>query len=439
MSGSCGIIRLAVDFRVQTLGPACFPTPFPSCRYTTDCDRVVYHSELAAIREAFAQNQEPFSFEMAGPRVQLFFDPPRITCAIATCGGLCPGLNDVIRGLVLCLRHLYGVPKIWGIPSGYQGMVAPHDAHWLGLDSATVSEIHHRGGTVLGSSRGPQDVGAMVDTLLRHKVDVLFMIGGDGTLRGAGRIQKEIAHRGLPMAVIGLPKTIDNDIAFIERSFGFETAVAAARAAISAAHAEALGYRNGVGLVKLMGRYSGFLAAHAALSTGDVNICLVPEVPFVLEEGEFGFLPALKRRLCARGHAVVVVAEGAGQELIVQHGQATHDASGNVTLGDVGTFLRDQINAYFKRQHMPVSLKYIDPSYMIRSLPAEPSDSAFCLMLAQNAVHAAMAGRTGAVVGYWNQNFTLVPIDLAVSTRKRIEPEGHLWQSVLQATGQPQM
>lgn len=428
-----------MDFRVETLGPACFPTPFPSCRYTNDCDRVVYHSELAAIQEAFARNEEPLSFEMAGPRVQLFFDPPRITSAIATCGGLCPGLNDVIRGLVLCLRHLYGVPKIWGIPSGYQGLVPPHDAHWQELNSSAVSEIHHRGGTVLGSSRGAQDVGAMVETLVRHKVDVLFMIGGDGTLRGAGRIQKELARRGLPIAVIGLPKTIDNDIAFIERSFGFETAVAAARAAISAAHAEALGYRNGIGLVKLMGRYSGFLAAHAALSTGDVNICLVPEVPFVLEEGEFGFLPALKRRLCARCHAVVVVAEGAGQELIVQHGEATYDASGNRTLGDIGTFIRDQINAYFKRQHIPVSLKYIDPSYMIRSLPAEPSDSAFCLMLAQNAVHAAMAGRTGAVVGYWNQNFTLVPIDLAVSTRKRIEPDGHLWQSVLQATGQPQM
>jgi 6-phosphofructokinase 1 len=358
---------------------------------------------------------------------------------MATCGGLCPGLNDVIRGLVLALYHLYGIRRVFGIPNGYQGLMPPRDEEWTALTPKNVAEIHHYGGTILGSSRGSQDIPAMVETLVRHNVDILFLIGGDGTLRGGACLKDEICRRGLPISVIGLPKTIDNDIALIERSFGFETAVEAARGAITAAHAEALGYSFGVGLVKLMGRQSGFLAAHAALATGDVNICLVPEVPFALEQGEFGFLPALKRSLCERGHAVVLVAEGAGQELIAAQGGPAYDASGNLVLSDIGLFLRDQISSYFKRQKLPVSLKYIDPSYMIRSLPADPSDSAFCLLLAQNAVHAAMAGRTGAVVGYWNQYFTLVPIEAAVSRRKRIEPEGRLWQSVLQTTGQSPM
>jgi 6-phosphofructokinase 1 len=426
-------------FSVDTLAPTCFPTPCPSNRYVTECDRITYHSEMGPIRAALERGEEPPSFEMAGPHERLFFDPHAVTCALATCGGLCPGLNDVIRGLVLALHHLYGVRRVFGIPGGYQGLVLPPDEEWPELTPKAVADIHHHGGTILQSSRGAQDIGAMVDTLVQRGVDILFMIGGDGTLRGASRINKEIRRRGLPISVIGLPKTIDNDIALIERSFGFETAVEAARAAISAAHTEALGYAFGVGLVKLMGRHSGFLAAHTALSTGDVNICLVPEVPFVLEQGEYGFFPVLKRRLCARGHAVVLVAEGAGQELLAVHGEVQHDASGNVVLGDIGLFLRDQIAAYFKRQKLGVSLKYIDPSYMIRSLPADPSDSAFCLLLAQNAVHAALAGRTGAVVGYWNQHFTLVPIEAAVSERKRIDPHGRLWQSVLQCTGQPAM
>jgi len=428
-----------MDFAAETLGPSRQPTPCPSGRYVTDEDRVAFHSEMKQLRAAFAQGDEPPSFEVAGPRELLFFNPRQLNCAIATCGGLCPGLNDVIRALVLTLHHLYGVKRVWGIPYGYQGLTPAFANSWRDLTPAAVADIQTQGGTILGSSRGPQDIGAVVDTLVRNKVGVLFVIGGDGTLRGAQRINEEIRSRNLPVAVMGLPKTIDNDIAYIERSFGFETAVGAARLALIAAHAEARGAPNGIGLVKLMGRHSGFLAAHAALCSGDVNFCLVPEAHFVLEEGEFGFLPALKRRLLARQHALVVAAEGAGQELVAAHGEPRHDASGNVVLTDIGTFLRDRVLEYFHRIKMPVSLKYIDPSYMIRSLPAGSDDAAFCLLLGQNAVHAAMAGRTNAVVGYWNQQFTVVPIPLAVSCRKRIEPDGLLWQSVLQATGQPAM
>ena len=428
-----------MDFTVETLGPCRIPTCCPTFRYLTDEDRVAFHSEMKHLRAALQQGEEPASFEMAGPRKQLFFEPTRLSCAITTCGGLCPGLNDVIRAIVLSLHYLYGVKRVWGIPYGYQGLAPAFNLEWRELTPRNVSNIHHEGGTILGSSRGPQDLATMVDTLQKRDVSVLFAIGGDGTLRGARGITEEVRRRNLPIGVIGLPKTIDNDIAFIERSFGFESAVGAARNAVTAAHAEAQSAPNGIGLVKLMGRYSGFLAAHAALCTGDVNFCLVPEVPFVLEEGDFGFLPELKRRLQLRNHAVIVVAEGAGQELVAAHGHPTYDPSGNVALQDIGTFLRDRILEYFKRNPVPISLKYIDPSYMIRSLPAGPDDSAFCLLLGQYAVHAAMAGRTNAVVGFWNQQFTVVPIPLAISCRKRIEPEGGLWRSVLQATGQPDM
>ena len=428
-----------MDCTVETLGPCRHATPFSSSRYLTEKDRVTFHSEMKLLRAAFQGHEEPPSFEMAGPREYLFFDPRQLTCAIVTCGGLCPGLNDVIRAIALNLHYHYGVQQVLGIPYGYQGLTPAFEKTWRELDPPVVADIHHLGGTMLGSSRGPQDVGVMVDTLERRSVGVLFTIGGDGTLRGAHQITKEIRRRNLPIAVIGLPKTIDNDIAYMERSFGFETAVGAARQPVSAAHAEALGAPNGIGLVKLMGRHSGFLAAHTALSSGDVNFCQVPEVPFMLEQGEFGFLPALKRRLLSRHHAVVVVAEGAGQELVAAHCEPVRDASGNLVLADVGTFMRDRILEYFQRLRMPVGLKYIDPSYMIRSLPAGADDSAFCLLLGQNAVHAALAGRTNVVVGYWNRQFTLVPIPLAVSCRKRIEPDGMLWQSVLQATGQPDM
>ena len=428
-----------VDFRVDSLGEGRYPSPFPICRYVTDADRVSYYSEMKALRDRFASGEEPPSLEVAGPRDRLFFDPAHTTCAVVTCGGLCPGLNDVIRSITLALHHLYGVKRVVGIPYGYAGLAADNREPWVDLTPRAVATIHHEGGTVLGSSRGPQEAGEIVDTLQQKGVGLLFTIGGDGTLRGGLRIAEEIQRRGLPIGVVGLPKTIDNDIAFIERSFGFETAVGAARSAIAAAHAESLGTRNGIGLVKLMGRHSGFIAAYAALSTGDVNFCLAPEVPFILQEGEFGFLPALKRRLLGRSHAVVVVAEGAGQELVAAHGEPVLDASGNVALADIGTFLRDRITSYLRRENVEFSLKYIDPSYMIRSLPAGPDDAAFCSLLGQSAVHAGLAGRTNAVVGFWNQHFTLVPIPMAVSARKRIDPQGSLWQSVLQATGQPSL
>jgi 6-phosphofructokinase 1 len=296
-----------------------------------------------------------------------------------------------------------------------------------------VAKIHEQGGTILGSSRGAQDVSEMVDTLVRMKIGILFIIGGDGTLRGGNEIAREVERRGIEISVVGVPKTIDNDISFVERSFGFETAVSEAGKSILAAHAEATGARNGVGLVKLMGRESGFIAAFSALAYNDVNYCLVPEVAFTLE----GFLKSLEERLDKKGHAVVVVGEGAGQDLMEK--TLERDPSGNIRFGDIGSFLRDHITAYFKNAEKEINLKYIDPSYTIRSVPANAHDSAFCLLLGQNAVHAAMSGRTNMVVVDWGIGFTHVPIPMAVSRRKRIDPDGWLWDTVLASTGQPRV
>jgi 6-phosphofructokinase 1 len=301
----------------------------------------------------------------------------------------------------------------------------------LELTPQGVNEIHELGGTILGSSRGPQDPVDMVDTLEKMGVSLLFTIGGDGTLRGAQAIHREAVRRGLPLAVIGIPKTIDNDISYIQTTFGFETAVAEAKRSTYGAHSEAVGARNGIGLVKLMGRDSGFIAAYSVLVDNQVNFCLVPEVPFTLE----GFLTALEERIRRRGQAVVVVAEGAGQDLLAGTGE--RDASGNLKFGDIGLFLRDRVKEHFKNRLLEINLKYIDPSYTIRSLPANPRDSAFCLLLGHNAVHAGLAGKTNMVVGFWNHTFTHVPISLAVSSRKKIDPRGWLWSSVIAATGQP--
>lgn len=419
------------DFTIPRLGECTLPSPMKGARFTCDSDRVLYHSTPGDIQALIDKRADLPAMEAAGPREKIFFDPSRLACGIVTCGGICPGLNDVIRSIVLSLYHHYGVGKVYGFRFGYEGLVPRYGHEPLELTQEVVARIYEGGGTILGSSRGPQDPAEMVRYLEGLKIGILFAVGGDGTLRGAQKIAEEAARRGLPISVIGIPKTIDNDISFVQKTFGFETAVAEARRATYAANTEAEGARNGVGLVKLMGRDSGFIAAYSVLVNSNVNFCLVPEVPFTLN----GFLEALRRRTEHRGHAVVVVAEGAGQDLMGQTSE--RDASGNIKYGDVGVFLRDAIKDYFKQKGTELNLKYIDPGYIIRSTPSNPHDSAFCLLLGYSAVHAGMSGRTSMVVSFWNHNFTHVPISLAVSERKKIDPAGMLWNSVIGSTGQP--
>ena len=419
------------DFVVSRLGECRIPSTMSAVQFVDDDEIVLYQSHLRDVEDCLQAGKRPPCFEMAGPREKIFFDPSKLKCGIVTCGGICPGVNDVIRSIVLSLFHHYGVQTVFGFRYGYEGLSPKYRHVPEELTPEGVADIHQMGGTILGSSRGPQDVSEMADTLERMNVRILFAIGGDGTLRGAQAISEEIARRNLKIGVIGIPKTIDNDISYLNKSFGFETAVAESKTAIACAHVEAKGARHGIGLVKLMGRNSGFIAANATLANSEVNLCLVPEVPFDLDI----FLEALRERLEMRGHAVVVTAEGVGQNLM----EETHkrDPSGNIKLGDIGLFLKDRINTYLGLAGMDVALKYIDPSYMIRSMPANPHDSVFCLLLGHNAVHAGMAGRTNMVVGYWNGEHTHVPIPLAVSKCKKIDPDGRLWSSVLESTGQP--
>jgi 6-phosphofructokinase 1 len=420
-----------MDFTITRLGKGRIPSPMQGVRFTQESERVVYHSSMEDIRKCLAAGDEPPSMEVAGPREQIFHDPQTLRCGIVTCGGICPGLNDVIRSIVLSLYHNYGVRSVTGFRFGFEGLVRPFKHEPLALTPESVNRIHETGGTILGSSRGPQDAGTMVQTLTDLGIGILFAVGGDGTLRGAKKIADEALRQGLPISVIGIPKTIDNDISFVQITFGFDTAVSEAQRASYAANTEAEAAHNGIGLVKLMGRDSGFIAAYTVLVNSQVNFCLIPEVPFTLEK----FLAALDDRLKRRGHALIIVAEGAGQDLMQKKGD--RDASGNVRFGDIGVFLRDAINAHFRSANQEVTLKYIEPSYMIRSVPANARDSAFCLLLGQSAVHAGMAGCTDMVVGFWNHRFTHVPIRLAVSERKKIDPAGALWSSVLASTGQP--
>jgi 6-phosphofructokinase 1 len=353
-----------------------------------------------------------------------------------TCGGLCPGLNDIIRGIVMRCHQQYGVTRTYGFRYGYEGLVQRYGHTPLILKPSSVEQAHHFGGTLLGSSRGNQSVSEMVDTLEDMKLDILFVIGGDGTLRGAMEIVKEIEKRGLKKAVVGIPKTIDNDIRYLDKSFGFETAFDAAVQAVKCAYVEATGAVNGVGLVKLMGRDSGFIACYAALAGSNVDFVLIPEVSFDLE-GEGGLLESLRHRLMKRGSAVVVVAEGAGQHLM-QCDNST-DASGNRRHGDVGQFLKDKITHFFKERRTEVNLKYIDPSYIVRSVPANAQDNVYCSRLAQSAVHAAMAGKTGMLVGRWHGSFVHLPLALVIEGRRKVDPTQELWRSVLECTGQPSL
>lgn len=400
-----------------------------------ETDRVLFDDIASeAIARGVPTTELP-GFEPAGPRKKIYFDPSKTRAGIVTCGGLCPGFNDVIRAIVLELYFRYGVKNIVGFRNGYQGFIARYGHPVMQLTPDLVAQINEDGGTLLGTSRGEQNPAEIADCLEQLGINVLFVIGGDGTLRGALAISKEVAARGLKIAVVGIPKTIDNDIMYIDQSFGFQTAFSLATESIRAAHAEAISSPNGVGLVKVMGRHSGFIACYAALAQNDANFVLIPEVSFHLD-GRSGLLPALESRLKHRGHAVIVVAEGAGQSLLDECPKTT-DASGNARLGDIGLFLKQKISSHFDHLGIELNLKYIDPSYLIRSVPANPFDSVYCLRLAHNAVHAAMCGRTEMVVGRWHGRFVNVPIPLAIRERNQVDPNGDLWLSVLEATGQP--
>jgi 6-phosphofructokinase 1 len=430
-----------IDTTIPTLGPLKIPSPIRRGEkgelrrsFVNDTDKVVMDVDLNHINEMIHEGQSLPAFELAGPREKLYFDPSKVRCGLVTCGGLCPGLNDIIRAIVLELFYGYGVQNIYGFKYGLQGFIPKFMHDIMDLKPEIVANIHEMGGSILGSSRGPQPIEEIVDSIERMNISILFMIGGDGTLMAATKIADVITERGLKISVVGIPKTIDNDIYLVSRSFGFDTAVDVSTQAIRSAHNESAAYPNGIGLIKLMGRYSGFIAATATLAQQDVNFVLIPEVDFDLE-GPNGFLAALEKRLKLRGHAVIVVAEGAGQKFF-ENITTERDESGNIRLKDIGLFLKDAITSYFHTKGTDVSLKFIDPSYMIRSLPANANDNVFCSFLGRDAVHAGLAGKTKLLVGRWNNHFVHIPMSASAGKRKKIDPREKLWLGVLGATGQ---
>jgi len=402
-------------------------------------------------------------FVRAGPRQTLHFAPEKgIRAAVVTCGGLCPGLNNVIREIVDSLHNLYGAELVYGVRGGYMGFTSSEDTPYVLVSSQkeehqfqsmqnptvvvngetkfceviSVANIHHAGGTVLAAGRGGHDTEAIVNFIKANNLQHLYVVGGDGSQRGALKVANACMELGINCSVAGVPKTIDNDLAEIDRSFGFETAVQAATTAIRAATVEAKCNKpRGIGVVKLMGRSAGFIAAHATLAAGDVDLCLVPEVPLVLD-GETGCLEHLKRVVDEKGYAVVVVAEGAGEDILGQNCEV--DAGGNRKLPAIGSFIKDQINAFFKKCGTPATVKFIDPSYMIRSVPANAADSQLCTRLSQTAVHGAMAGMTGFISGVVHNRMVCLPMKYVVEQSPcHMNVEGHTWERILCDTLQP--
>ncbi|MCH1913886.1 ATP-dependent 6-phosphofructokinase [Leptospira noguchii] len=425
-----------METKIQNFGECSILSPADYEYYTSDTSRLIFRTVFQSKEDWDSYVQEgPDFFEQAGPREKIYFNPQEVTAGIVTCGGLCPGINDVIRGIVMELYYRYGVSRILGFLYGYQGLVKRYSHQPIELTPEKVAHIVDEGGSMLSSSRGNQSPKEMVDGLNFYGVKILFCIGGDGTLRGARAIVDEITKRKEKISVIGIPKTIDNDINYVQKTFGFSTAFSKAMEAVECAHVEAKGTPNGIGLVKLMGRHSGFIAVNAALASRNVNYCLIPEVDFDLFGNE-AFLDDLKKRIQKKGHAVIIVAEGAGQKFF--DSTEERDSSGNLKLKDIGLFLKDTMTEFFKKENVPVNIKYIDPSYIIRSIPANAEDSVFCGFLAQNAVHAGMAGKTDMVVGMWNNVFTHLPISVAIQERKVLQPDrSTLWRSLLASTGQP--
>ncbi|MBP8981135.1 MAG: ATP-dependent 6-phosphofructokinase [Syntrophobacterales bacterium] len=425
-----------LNFEIQSLGVPSIPSPITVSYFTSDERRIIYDQDVLHLARHRWDQAPPLSVEVAGPREMIYFDPPKTKAAIVTCGGLCPGINDVIRAIVMELYHRYGVHNILGIKYGFQGLIPAYGHEVMTLTPELVKDVHAVGGSILSSSRGKQDIKEIVNVLKRMNIDILFCIGGDGTMRATELITEEINRRKLEISVIGIPKTIDNDLNLVDKTFGFDTAISEAVHAIQCAHVEAKGAPMGIGLVKLMGRQSGHIAVHAALAQNDANFVLIPEVPFDLH-GEKGFLKALETRLRQRGHCVILVAEGAGQEFFLQEADKIEtDASGNLKLSDIGVYLKGAIQEYFQQIAFPVNLKYIDPSYMIRSVPANASDSIYCGALGQYAVHAGMCGKTGMLVGRFRGEYVHLPLQTVMSGKK-VDPAGNIWMRVIESTGQP--
>ena len=427
----------ADDLAIARLGERTIDTPLrdllggreESVHYVTETDRVLLDDTLGvAKRRSAGTPAELPAFNPGGPREKLYFEPSTVTAAIVTCGGLCPGLNNVVRALVLQLANAYGVKSILGFRNGYSGLTdtsAP-----LALTPELVRDIHNRGGTILGTSRGGQEPAAMVDTLARHRVDMLFVIGGDGSLRGAQKIAAKpppatAARRGGHPEDHRQRHSVDRPELRLPDRVRPRRRVDPRRAHRGRVHRRRRGTGQADGPAQRLHRL--------LCDTRQPRSRLRPDPRSLLPARQLPALPAQARRSAgarSRGRR-------RGRRAGAVPRSAETDASGNARLGDIGALLRERVTAHFAQHGTPLSLRYVDPGYAIRSVPANAFDAVYCARLAQAAVHAGMAGFTSMVVARWHGRFIHLPIALATATRNQVDPHGDLWMSVLEATGQP--
>jgi len=388
---------------------------------------------------------EHLQFLRAGPRKSLYWDPKKTKAAIVNCGGLCPGLNSVIRELVMSL-DMYGCKDIYGIVGGYKGVMEPEK--WLKLTPKYVEEMHVKGGSFLVSDRGNPPHLDMAKMYQKHGINQVYIIGGDGTAKGAMQTYEQMlgprpgkGYKGVDLmqaidhgcSMCSIPKTIDNDIPVLDFTFGFHTAVAKAVEAIDTAYTEATCNANCMGLVKLMGRHAGFIAMYACIAARHVDLCLISEMDVDMEEVK----KYIAEKMKTQKYCTVVIAEGLGDTLIQGGGV---DAGGNKTLADVGPWFKKQIEAHMKATGAPFTCKYIDPSYIIRAAPPDAFDSVYCSNLAQSAVHGCFAGYTGFCVGKYANHYAMLPIDEITSRKSRtVNVRGRWFSRLMFTTKQPPM
>eukprot|EP00668_Euglena_longa_P014128 GGOE01018102.1.p1 GENE.GGOE01018102.1~~GGOE01018102.1.p1 ORF type:complete len:494 (+),score=144.75 GGOE01018102.1:38-1483(+) len=359
----------------------------------------------------------------AGPRREVYFGTDTNACIVNT-GGLCPGLNSVIEELVRTL-DTYNADTIYGIRYGFLGFDTTEYMPLI-LTPHSVLNIHQRGGTILGTCRGSFNEDLILKFLKECNIGQMYVIGGDGSHRAALRIHALCKEHQLRCVVVGIPKTIDNDILFFDKTFGFDTAVEVASKVIDCSFVEASSVKNGVGVVKVMGRDSGFVARNAALSNNVVDACLIPEVPFEIK-GNGGLLPWLDGHLATKHCAVIVICEAAGQQHLPCLGK---DPTGHNIYEDTGKWLKKAIETHWQETGQEGKVFLIDPSYMLRSVPANTGDNMFCIQLAQAAVHTAYSGYSGVTVGRYHDLYGVMPIEMVVSGLRKVNPKGSLWQTL---------
>jgi 6-phosphofructokinase 1 len=447
------------------------------------------------------------TFAEAGPRNMLRFPGHHkklLKVGVLVSGGIAPGINAVISGIVQ--RHvLYHTPQItdlrvpgktprsytlqvFGFRNGFAGLLAGDDVTVL-YDSDSPDEklrahlrrIANRGGSEIGTSRyddllstadpdkREKDLDQVAENLANRHFDILYVIGGDGSMRAAHATWKRSRDNGKSLSVIGVPKTMDNDILWVWQSFGFLSAVEKAREALQQLHTEATSNPR-LCVVQLFGSDSGFVVSHAALASGVCDAALIPEVPFTMKKLADYITERLSKRFRpgAGGqspYGMIVMAETAvpqdaedylsdpevdldeNEKAAIQafvskgcrvHGQ-TPDELRTGGLKVVSRVLQKRIremkvdDAYWADFRVFTN----EPRHLLRAIPPSASDVAFGQRLGVLAVDNAMAGYTDFMISQWMTEYVLVPLDLVVLGRKRVPPNGIFWKSVVASTGQP--